>query len=547
MNTDFENESLTSDKDQAFFESTEEFQEEFDDASIDLLNLHETDKWEAAKERQPEKAKAPAIWERILSDTGFSQDTDDSLLTPRQQKARLERRKRTMLLAGGLAGGLLVVLTGGILLARGISHSRAKKAAALAEQERLAAEATAQRAQAIADAAYTAAGYDYDGAIEQLKSLDGWEESDDIPKLIQDYEAAKDSLVPVTYEDVTHIFYHSLVVDTDLAFTGNDQYTAGLKQYMTTVTEFNNITQAMYDDDWVLVDIYDLFTETYDENGKAHFEEKPIYLPEGKKAFILSLDDLSYYHVYEGRGIATKLVLDEEGHITCEYTNSDGSITTGAFDCVPLLNQFMEAHPDGAYHNARGIIALTGYDGIFGYRTDIAYKTLENLDADQKVWLDAHPDFDWEEECRQATIIADELKAEGWTFASHTWGHIKIGLADLDRIRRDTEKWKSYVEPLIGETEMIIFANGYDLATDASYYEGNEKYEYLQSQGFNIYLNVDSRHYTMGIFDDFVHGGRRNLDGYRLWNDAKGKTSWTTDLFDASEMLDPARTDVPDI
>ena len=48
------------------------------------------------------------------------------------------------------------------------------------------------------------------------------------------------------------------------------------------------------------------------------------------------------------------------------------------------------------------MIALTGYDGILGYRTDIAYKTHENLTADQQAWLDAHPDFDYDKECEEA-------------------------------------------------------------------------------------------------------------------------------------------------
>ena len=56
------------------------------------------------------------------------------------------------------------------------------------------------------------------------------------------------------------------------------------------------------------------------------------------------------------------------------------------------------------------MIALTGYDGILGYRTDIAYKTHENLTADQQAWLDAHPDFNWDDECAEAKKVADAIK-----------------------------------------------------------------------------------------------------------------------------------------
>lgn len=87
------------------------------------------------------------------------------------------------------------------------------------------------------------------------------------------------------------------------------------------------------------------------------------------------------------------MVIDENGKPTCEYTQDDGTVVTGAYDCVPLMDQFLEEHPDAAYHGAKGTIALTGYDGILGYRTDSAYRTRENLSDDQVKWLEEHPDL----------------------------------------------------------------------------------------------------------------------------------------------------------
>ena len=36
---------------------------------------------------------------------------------------------------------------------------------------------------------------------------------------------------------------------------------------------------------------------------------------------------------------------------------------------------------------------MTGYNGVLGYRTDIAYKTGENLQDDQKKFLEDNPDL----------------------------------------------------------------------------------------------------------------------------------------------------------
>ena len=399
----------------------------------------------------------------------------------------------------------------------------------------------------IGQAKEMAAGYDYDGAMSKLQTVKGYKTDDEVQAALKKYAAAKENLVEFTAADVTHIFYHTLVRNTELAFDCDPGIAEGFKKWMTTIEEFSKITQTMYDEGYVLCSLYDFFDETYDENGTPHFTEKSVWLPEGKKPFVLSLDDLSYYHTYTGHGMATKLVLDEEGKVTCEYETEDGKVETGSYDCVPLLDDFMEEHPDGAYHGARGTIALTGYNGIFGYRTDESYVTRENLDADKVEWLDAHPDFDRKVEIHGAETIARALRKEGWNFASHTWGHIRVGKASLEKIKIDTEKWLKNVAPIIGNTECIIFAHGQDLSpTDDYDTEKNEKYKYLASKGFHIFLNVDSHQKTMQVHDLYVHGGRRNLDGYRLWTDAHGISDWTSDLFNASDILDSRRTDMPE-
>lgn len=466
-----------------------------------------------------------------------------------RRERRRKRRRQAMIMRAIVLGVLILILVGAIvLISFQVKRSKQKKAEEKARQEKLIQEEeerNRQRKEAIAEADIMAMGYDYDGAIELLRSLENYDQDADIIAKIADYEATKSTMVAVNMDEVTHIFYHSLVVDPERGFAGDDSAAAGFKQWMTTVDEFNKITQAMYDNGYVLVDLHDLVNQTTDEDGTVHFTTNQIMLPEGKKPFVLSLDDLSYYHSYDGRGTASKMILDENGKPTCEYIQADGTTVVGAYDCVPILDQFLEEHPDGAYHGARGTIALTGYNGILGYRTDIAYKTGENLTVDQQAWMDDHPDFDWDKECAEAKKVAEGMIADGWKFASHTWGHIRVGDASLESIKTDTEKWMNYVAPLIGGTDTIIFAHGQDLADWHDYSADNEKFAYLKSQGFNFFCNVDSSQYFLQIRDNYVRQGRRNLDGYRLWNDVHGEKNRTSDLFDASQILDPARTDMP--
>ena len=211
------------------------------------------------------------------------------------------------------------------------------------------------------------------------------------------------------------------------------------------------------------------------------------------------------------------------------------------------MDKFIEEHPDASYKGAKGTIGVTGYNGILGYRTDIAYKTGENLDSDQKEWLAQNPGFNWEVERAEAKAVADALKANGWTFASNTWGQLAVGSASLERLKADTEKWKEYVEPLVGETDIIAFSRGQDIGSWRYYSDSNEKFTYLKSQGFNFFCNVDASQYFMQIRKNYVRQGRRSIDGYRLWNDVYGSKNRTSDLFDASQVLDSKRTDMPGV
>ena len=99
------------------------------------------------------------------------------------------------------------------------------------------------------------------------------------------------------------------------------------------------------------------------------------------------------------------------------------------------------------------------------------------------------------------------MKAEGWEFASHTWGHQNVGQISLEKLQADTEKFKKNVDPLIGGTDIIIFAFGTDI-TDAEDYSG-DKFEYLKNQGYNYYCNVDSSQYFVQIKGQILQTGQK--------------------------------------
>lgn len=398
----------------------------------------------------------------------------------------------------------------------------------------------------IEQAKLMAAGYDYDGAIELLQTMAGYDSDPEITSLISEFEDTKASCVAVDVNTVPHIFYHSLINDTDRAFNvsvlGQGQVD-GMNAWMTTVEEFDKITQAMYDNGYVFVRLRDLVVETTDENGNVTFAPNTnLMLPPDKKAVVLSIDDLSYYHSYEAAGYPEKLVLDENGDVKCKYISADGTEHIGDYDVVPRLNTFLEEHPDGAYKGARGLIAMTGYNGVFGYRTDSDYETRQNLMEDQQKWLDEHPDFDRQKEIEEATVIANAIKESGWEFASHTWGHLSVTHKTVDELRTDNEKWVNNVQNIVGPVDTIIFAHGNDIGDWQDYSSDNEKFQYFKSAGYNFFCNVDgSVPYWVQIRSNYVRQGRINLDGYMLYQSSQGATTVLDNMFTASQVFDSRR------
>lgn len=396
--------------------------------------------------------------------------------------------------------------------------------AALKEQERLQKEIK-EREELIAQADYLALSYDYDGAIkliEGYKSVEGdFKVYPSLVEAIARLEEERSALVPLggSYDSVTqinHIFFHSLVADNSKAFD-NDYESKGYNMYMATTSEFEKVIQKMYEDGYVLVNISDLTKKVTLENGNTEYQEGEINLREGKKPFVISVDDVSYYEYMDGDGFASRIVLDEEGKPTCEMFLEDGTAVNGPFDVVPILDAFVEEHPDFSYRGAKGLLALTGYEGILGYRTN------DETSAT------------YEEDIKEAKKVAEALKADGWEFGSHTWGHKNLQKIDLDLLKRDTNRWLKEVSPLIGGSDVLVFPFGVDFETTIGTYS-SDKYKFLKESGFNVFLGVYSKPW-MHIKKDYVRMTRRPIDGQALLE----FPDRLVDLFSPEEILDPER------
>ena len=384
---------------------------------------------------------------------------------------------------------------------------QAEEAAAREAEEAELRRKEQRRDELMAEARNLRDGYYYDKALTLLSTCPV--PNDETQKLIADIRNRKDSLVKYEGDQYYHIFFHSLIADPAKAFDG-DYDSDGYDLYMTTVSEFKAMLPLLEEAGFILYDITDMVKFV---DGQAVMQD--IYLPEGKKPLVLSIDDVNYYEYMSGDGFAERMDVDAEGNIV---TVVDG-VPTYDGDVMPILDQYVKEHPAFSWQGAKGIVAITGYEGAFGYRiTD-----LEMFDEKTQKWM-----------LEKTQTVAKALRDTGWQIACHSythnnyWGNLSI---TMDQEQYDIGRWLRDIAPYVGGSNIFIAPFGVSFGSEDS------RFRYLVDNGFNIYCSVDSA-MPCYVRDDFFLQGRLNLDGL-VMKQYPGRISRF--FFDPAEVLDPAR------
>ena len=380
----------------------------------------------------------------------------------------------------------------------------------LIEANDLIRRADAKREKLIAETDYLAKGYFYDEAIAKLKE-DINLGNEQIEIKIEEYQTAKASLTEYTGQ-VFHVFFHSLIVYPELCFTG-DKMSNGYNMWMTTKDEFIKMLPLLEQAGYVLYNIEDLCQ--IDSSGLLIPQK--IMLPEGKKPLVISIDDVNYYDYMKDDGFASRMTVNEAGDVVTVVKAPDGTISeTYDGDVVPILDQYVKDHPEFSYRGAKGIVAVTGYQGVFGYRiTDLQDENLEKAIKD-------------------ATKVAETLKNDGWLIANHSYTHnsyFNNGNLTMEKLKSDLDRWEKYIAPVTGKTNIFISPFG------VSFKKDNPFFRYIVEQGYNIYCPVGSRMTTIYNEDNIVQE-RLNLDGYTM---IKHPERVEKCFFDPSLVIDTKR------
>lgn len=410
--------------------------------------------------------------------------------------------------------GIFAVIAAGVMIAfetdskAAFTETDAEKSAA--QKQQILKEETIAKADKLFQ------GYYYDEAENLLKShpeLITTATDDAISLKIQEIEKAKNSLVK--YEGpVQHIFFHSLIIYPQLAFDQKGHPAQGYNMWMATVSEFKKMLPLLEKRGYVLYPLTEYIEQDPANPGKIKL--KDIYLPPGKIPLVISIDDVNYYDYMKPDGFANRLVLGDDGRVWTEVITPEGKTTlTRDGDVMPILDDYVTEHPGFSWRGTKGTIAVTGYQGALGYRIT------DNLPQEAQ----------WQQEVKK---IADTLRADGWSFACHSYTHngwFRDGSLTLKQMKYDTDRWVNKIEPYVGKTNIYISPFGVHFSNS------DPRYRYLMQKGFQIYCPVSNgRRITVNA--DNIVMPRINIDGFSM---TKRKEELSKYYFDVSEVLDPMR------
>jgi hypothetical protein len=342
----------------------------------------------------------------------------------------------------------------------------------------------------------------------------------------------------VEYDGVVEqLFFHELIAYPELAFPNrNDPHR--VDAYLITVGEFNRILKSLHRNNFVLIDLRDIWSEFTDENGNLRMRRNTLMIPEGKKPIVLSFDDLTF-HQKPYEAFMQRYIIGPDGEIWAEGIDPNGDpIITQDLTAITILEKFIRENPDFSHNGAKGCIAQTGLYGILGYRTQT-----NREDNTEEFRLNRM------KEIARAKPVIDKLIENGWYWASHSWGHIRFEDSSLERIRADAERWNDEVASLVGDTNIMIYAHGSRLDGNDVWREtaGPALRYYVDDLGFRLFASVGREPFTRIRSDvPAVMLDRMASDGITLRGVINvGSRERFMRFYDAKEVFDPLRPDLP--
>lgn len=492
------------------------------------------------RRREKPKSDKPSIWAKILelylgpiTHRGQEESLENLTDRPRRRrrKTKLDIFKEVYLPPIIVLAALCVILS---FIVGSVTNAFKQKA--INDEKRRREHAAAAQAEevaktemdvAIAQAEAYAANFDYDEAIGVLEKLiaAGTSNQEELLQKKSEYLKAQSDLVEwKDLSQIPNLSFHVLIADPVRAFANKD-YGGLYNRNFVTVDEFERILKELYANNYILVDFHNLVGSNVGVDGKTSYFADPLYLPAGKSPVMITETLVNYFDYMidsnkdgqpdaGGSGFASKLVV-RDGSVKAQMVDASGNTVEGNYDLVPVLEDFIAEHPDFAFKGSRATLAVTGEEGIFGYRTNTSY-------------ISSRGQGFYEQEVAEAKVLVQTLREMGYTLACFTYGNVNYKSMTVPQIQADLQNWVGQIVPVMGETDVLVYAREGDIDD----YTGN-KFTLLHNAGFRFFV-TNGESPTTDIRESFVRQSRLMVTGNAMgWYSSR-----FSKYFDANKVLD---------
>ena len=231
--------------------------------------------------------------------------------------------------------------------------------------------------------------------------------------------------------------FNTLMAFPDKALNPKNKLSAKFDEEKLTPKEFEKILHYLYLKNYCLVNLFDMVNLDDLSIGFT-----PSNFPSNKTPLVLTFDNVSYKSNYQNHGEVDKIIIDHKGEFAT-YTTKKSIQDRIQYDneFLVILEDFVDKYPDFSFNGAKGLICLSGENGILGYNTN-------TKSANSKY------------EIERATEVVTLLKKRGWIFGSNNYKYIIDTNKSEIEFKKELLLWQNEVASIVGETSIYSCPKG---------------------------------------------------------------------------------------
>lgn len=311
-------------------------------------------------------------------------------------------------------------------------------------------------------------------------------------------------------KDIEVLNFESLLSFPDKGFNENNPHKNIYDHTKITPYEFKKILTDLHANNYILITPKEIF-----ENTSSQLIFKKLLLPKNKKPIMLLFNNINYKNSHSNPAEIDKIIIDRNNQ-PATYSTHKSIRNRIAYDneFVTILENFIQSNPDFSLNNSRGIIFLSGKNGILGYSTNPRNSSSSH---DKKRVLE----------------VIENLKTRGWEFGcnNYTYTTTSNSLSEIE-FTKDLSLWQKEIRPLIGTTP-------YYLSKEVSIND-TIKIQSLIDNDFRV-LFFDDKKAELLKKDSYINFTYKDVNGNTLRNDP----DIFKDMFNSRNVYDHSTRFVP--